>query len=176
MSNRYVGLAVVAVVSLAALVGALVLQQQQPAPAPTTASQAQQQAGQAQLPTRQASINSSQLTLEVASTSQARIHGLSNRLELPADHGMLFVFEARDRHRIWMKDMQFPLDILWLDEQLSVVDMKANARPASYPETIFRPDEAARYVLELNAGSIERYEIERGTVLQLHGGENYPHR
>jgi hypothetical protein len=169
MSTRYIGLAIAAMVSLAALVGALVLQQQQPAPAPTTAPQTQQRAGQTQLPTRQASISGSQLTLEVASTSQSRIQGLSNRLELPADHGMLFVFETRDRHRIWMKDMQFPLDILWLDEQLRVVDMKANARPASYPETIFRPDRAALYVLELNAGSIDRYGIQEGATLRLTG-------
>lgn len=99
--------------------------------------------------------------VRVVSTEAAREQGLSGTASLPAGHGMLFVFDSNDQWGIWMKDMNYPIDILWLDQSKTVVDIVANASPASYP-TVFKPKAPARYVLELPAGSIAAASIAIG--------------
>ena len=101
------------------------------------------------------------LSCELASTPTERAAGLSNRTSLCPACCMLFSFESSGRHGFWMKDMRFPIDIIWTDENLTVVDVKENVAPDSYPE-VFRPRAPARFVLELNAGSAERHDIEIG--------------
>lgn len=101
------------------------------------------------------------LSAQVVRSPAERSRGLSGRSSLPDGQAMLFVFPASARHGIWMKDMRFPIDIVWLDESKTVVDIKRNATPDSYPHS-FRPVEPARYVLELNAGFVERHNIVPG--------------
>jgi len=55
------------------------------------------------------------LTVEIAKTSTEQAKGLSGRDKLPADHGMLFVFDHEDFWGFWMIDMKFPLDIIWFN-------------------------------------------------------------
>lgn len=98
---------------------------------------------------------------EVADTLSRRMQGLSGRSGLSENTGMLFVFEEDDRHGIWMRDMRFPIDILWLDSTLKVVSLKEYVDPASYPET-FYPSEPVRYVLELPAGFTSVHGITEG--------------
>lgn len=88
------------------------------------------------------------LKVELAITPQTQEQGLSGRKELKEDEGMLFVFNHMDKYSFWMKDMNFALDIIWLDEDLRVVYIKKNATPESYPET-FTPNQNAKYVLEV---------------------------
>lgn len=102
------------------------------------------------------------LTLEKAETDAQRKQGLSGRTSLASNAGVLFVFDTDDYWGIWMKDMQFPIDIIWLDKDYRVVDIKENATPASYPD-IFRPRTPARYVLEVNAGVVSNSAINVGT-------------
>lgn len=99
--------------------------------------------------------------VEIADTHKAKECGLSYRKELQHDAGMLFVFEKSDFHGIWMKEMRFSIDIIWLDENFYVIDLQKNISPESYP-TIFIPQEKTWYVLELNAGSSEEYSIHIG--------------
>lgn len=94
------------------------------------------------------------LTLFIADTDEERIRGLGGRPPLPKNTGMLFVFGATDRHGIWMKDMQFPIDILWFDESWLVVDVADDVTPETFP-TVFFPKEAGRYVLEAGVDFIE---------------------
>jgi len=89
--------------------------------------------------------------VEVVDTTQERTKGLSGRESLSADEGMLFVFEKSDIYPFWMKDMNFPIDIIWINEDLKVVYIKENATPGSFPK-IFTPDNSALYVLEVSAG------------------------
>lgn len=92
------------------------------------------------------------VNVEVAATETARIQGLSGRASLPAGHGMLFIFESDGDQGIWMKDMNFPIDIIWADSAGRVVTVVPSASPDSYPRTIFHPSLPARYVLETPAG------------------------
>ena len=91
--------------------------------------------------------------VEIADTPVAQRQGLSGRSHLPVGHGLLFIFDKEGRHGIWMKDMLFPIDIVWLDGNGREVHQEKEVRPDTYPE-VFTPPVPARYVLELNAGTL----------------------
>lgn len=110
-------------------------------------------------------INETSIKIEVADTSAKRKQGLSERASLGVDEGMFFVFGKPQRGGIWMKDMYFPIDIIWLDKDLFVVYIKQNAQPESYPE-IFYPQKNAKYVLEVNTDFTKQHNILVGD--QLH--------
>ena len=71
---------------------------------------------------------------------------------------MLFVFPRTGIFSIWMKDMILPLDILWINEGYHIVKMERDVSPDSYPKT-YQNSYPARFVLELPAGTVERYSI-----------------
>ena len=79
---------------------------------------------------------------------------------------MLFIFKKEDIHGIWMKDMQFPIDILWLDSGYEVVDIAENVSPLTYPK-IFYPKTSSLYVFEARQGFARENKIGLGTKLQI---------
>lgn len=99
--------------------------------------------------------------VDVADTRETRYRGLSGRGELAANQGMLFVFDRSGDYDFTMRDMRFPLDILWLDENWRVVHIEEDLQPESYPES-YRSNSPAQYVLEINAGSVAKEGIEIG--------------
>ncbi len=103
---------------------------------------------------------------EVATTPAEQQQGLSGRENLPANHAMLFVFSADGQDCFWMKDMHFPLDIIWLSSQKQVVTIKENALPSSYPES-FCPNQPARYVVEANAGTVSKTGLKLGDKVRF---------
>lgn len=84
--------------------------------------------------------------------------GLGGRSNMPKNHGMLFVYDNAGIHCHWMKDMRFALDMIWLDESKKVIKVQENIAPETYPQN-FCPDSPAKYVIELNAGTV--YELNR---------------
>lgn len=106
------------------------------------------------------------VSVEIARTPPERNRGLSGREELMWGHGMLFIMDEPGLHGFWMKDMKFPIDIIWIDENLVVQDISAELPPESYPK-IFYPKTKAKYVLEVPAGFSKSYGIAPGIVLQL---------
>lgn len=116
-------------------------------------------------------INERCVELDIAATPEARQQGLSGRAELGENKGMLFLFSSADHHSFWMKDMNFPIDIIWLDERNEVIDIKEHAQPESYPET-FTPAKSATKVVELTAGFAVEEEIKIGQQLNIELSEN----
>jgi uncharacterized protein len=102
----------------------------------------------------------------IASTSEDWDLGLSGLRSMDIDKGMIFIFPHADFYRFWMKDMYFPLDIVWIDSDKKIVDVDSNVSPESYPN-IFLPPVAVRYVLELNAGMAEKYGLVTGTKINF---------
>jgi uncharacterized membrane protein (UPF0127 family) len=98
--------------------------------------------------------------LEVADTPQEREQGLMNRTSLAPDHGMLFVFEKPARYSFWMKNTLIPLDLLFIDSGLTIVDIKPNTTPLDL--TPVTADSESLYALEVNAGFCESHEIKEG--------------
>lgn len=103
--------------------------------------------------------------LEHANTNQKRIKGLSDRDSLATQTGMLFTFDAPTDQCIWMKDMRFDLDIIWLDNNKNVTKVMENVSPATYPTSFCSPD--TKYVIELNAGDAQKTQITTGKQLSF---------
>jgi uncharacterized protein len=103
-------------------------------------------------------FSDSSFFVEIAEKDSQRIKGLSGREEIGENKGMFFKFDQEDYWSIWMKEMLFPLDIVWLDQNLTVVDIRENVSPETYPEA-FLPQKPAKYVLEINAGLCEKHGI-----------------
>ena len=95
------------------------------------------------------------LEVYVSNTLKDIYTGLGGRTDLDGKDGMLFLFDFRDQHGIVMRDMQFPIDIVWFDDG-SVVDI-APAVPTepgvpNHALIVYRPRADATMVLELPAG------------------------
>ena len=97
-------------------------------------------------------INDEVFHIDLAENPQTRTLGLGNRSILEHNQGMLFIFGAQAQHGIWMKDMNFAIDILWLNKDGSVVHSESNITPETFPEVFITPI-ASDYVLELPAGT-----------------------
>jgi len=111
-------------------------------------------------------VGSSSYTLALATTEQTRNIGLGGRNTMALDQGMLFVFDKPAVQCFWMKDMHFPLDIIWLDAAKGVSYIKQNVSPDTYPATFCSPT-ATKYVIELNAGEVAKQHMSIGQKLSL---------
>lgn len=100
-------------------------------------------------------------TLFIANNEIKRQKGLSNIPVIRDNEGMLFIFEKPDYYHFWMKDMQFPLDLIFINGD-KVVDVIKNIRPKSYPHTITSTEKANK-VIELNAGEIDKSSLQKET-------------
>ena len=101
------------------------------------------------------------LTAEVAKSIEEQSVGLGNREYLPEREGMLFILSGNGPHRFWMKNVQFPLDMLWIDKNKKIVLINHNIPPESYPETFIGPP-SARYVLEVQGGYSKKKSLKIG--------------
>ncbi len=107
-----------------------------------------------------------EISLIVVSTSETRTKGLGNLETLSQDSAMLFTFDEPDRYGIWMKDMKFSIDILWLDEKGKIIYIENDISPNTYPK-VFTPIEKSSYVLEANAGFVKKNNLIVGKVLNF---------
>ncbi len=100
------------------------------------------------------------IDIEIVDTAAKRIQGLSNRTSLADQSGMLFIFPQPGRHSFWMKDMNFPLDFIWIRSG-RVVQISTNV-PATQPAVTLTPDSLVDQVLEIPAGFIDKNGIKVG--------------
>lgn len=104
--------------------------------------------------------------VEVAQTDEERARGLSGRDGISRMNGLLFVFPKEGYHGIWMKDMKFPIDIIWISEDLKVVSVDRSVLPETYPKT-FRPPVPIKYIIETEARYTEVFGIHEGDEVVL---------
>ncbi len=103
-------------------------------------------------------IGSVTYEVEIANTNELRAHGLSDRSSLPSDKGMLFLFDQKGQYQFWMKDMHFPIDMIWIDGK-TIVDISQSVPPPQPNEinpAIRQPRAADDKVLEVNAGEAKK--------------------
>ncbi len=105
------------------------------------------------------------LQVEIADDDYQRETGLMYRTGMKEDQGMLFIFEDEQPRGFYMKNTHIPLDLIFLDSQNKVVSIAENAKPQSM-ETI-PSNVPAQYVLEVNAGLTEHWNLEVGDSLIL---------
>jgi uncharacterized membrane protein (UPF0127 family) len=106
------------------------------------------------------------VNLEAATTNSERTLGLSGRKSMPTEQGMLFDFHVSREYCMWMKDMNFALDMMWLNEKKEIVYMIENVTPDTYPKAFCGP-KTARYVVEVNTGVVKAGGLRVGQRLRF---------
>ena len=113
------------------------------------------------------------LEVQIADTEPRHVRGLMFQNELPFDQGMLFVFDEPGPKSMWMLNMQFPLDIIWFDEDGNIVSISKDVPPCQTPSEIMtcESDGAtsrdAKYALEVTAGFVDEFEIDKNSKLEI---------
>ena len=120
-------------------------------------------------PTRtQMRVGNTTIAVEIADTVGKQRQGLSGRDSIAADQGMYFPMGQLAIHSFWMKDMRFPLDIIWIRAG-QIVDISENV-PYPYGDhapVVARPKEPADAVLEVNADFTEKHGVKVGNRIEL---------
>ena len=118
-------------------------------------------------------IGAKEFTLEVADTDATREHGLMKRDSMPADHGMIFVFDYDAERSFWMKNTRIPLDIIYIESSGKVVSI-ASMKP--YDWTPVPSHGPAKYAVELNQGAAAETGVKPGDVVQIPPDAREPKR
>ena len=122
-------------------------------------------------------VNGFELTADLAITDDEKTKGLAIKDDLKENESMLFVDEEPSRQSFWMKDMKFPIDIIWLDSNGTVVHIEHNLQPCiSILNTgsstlncpIYTPDKDSLYVLETIAGFSQKHNVKIGTNIDFY--------
>lgn len=105
------------------------------------------------------------MSFERAETPGALERGLSGRISMDKTNGMLFVFDEPQSVCLWMKDMKFPLDMIWLDNNKKILKIQPNVTPETYPTSFCA--ENTRYVIETKAGVAGQAGLRKGQQLKI---------
>jgi uncharacterized membrane protein (UPF0127 family) len=113
-------------------------------------------------------LGGQEFTVEIADTPGKWSQGLSGRESLVENAGMLFVYSDYNIRLFWMKEMKFPLDIVWIKDNLvvSCTEKVAVLDKAGRISQVKSPSEA-NYVLEINSGLCEKYNIIFGSKVEI---------
>lgn len=105
-----------------------------------------------------------QFSVEVVISEAAKQQGLSGRDGLGDNQGMLFQYDAVANRCLWMKDMRFDIDMLWLNADKAVTAIETNVSPDTYPRTYCHQ---GQYLLEVPAGTAETLNLKIGEMAKF---------
>jgi uncharacterized membrane protein (UPF0127 family) len=112
--------------------------------------------------------------VEIANNDELRAQGLMYRDQLAPGDGMLFFFPSDGYYPFWMKNTRIPLDIIWIDANRGVVDVKFEVPPCrADPCPNYPPKGDARYVLEVAGGVAKQHGLKAGDVLRFEGTDPF---
>ena len=116
-------------------------------------------------------IRDAQISVELATSPTAQQRGLSGRLTLDQNSGMLFIFPRPAYYRFWMPDMHFPLDFIWIGSNDEIVDITKNVSNKFDPANpiFYSPIKPAQYVLEVNADFSQKNNLAVGDKVIFEG-------
>lgn len=106
-------------------------------------------------------IGSVTVQASVADSIPERIKGLSDTPYLPEGVVKLFAFGAEGEHGIWMKDMNYPIDIIWVAKSGVIVHIEKEVSPETYPNSFSSP-KPAWYVIEAPSGFVDANKVSLG--------------
>ncbi|MFY9271094.1 MAG: DUF192 domain-containing protein [Candidatus Manganitrophaceae bacterium] len=109
------------------------------------------------------------INAEVADTPETRARGLMFRETLPPGGGMLFIFQEPRPQIFWMKNCQFPIDILWLDSEKKIIFVSEKTPPCKAdPCPNYGPtDKNALYVIEVASGFFQKEKLALGMTVRF---------
>lgn len=105
--------------------------------------------------------------IKIARTLQERQQGLMFRESLGELGGLLFVFDKQEDQTFWMKNTLIPLDLIGLDENFIVLDIIKNFQPCRIDPCEIKTIKNSKYVLEVNAGVVEKFYFNAGDKAEL---------
>lgn len=113
-------------------------------------------------------INGHEFQLVIAKTEQEKQIGLSKTNTLPQNKAMVFEFDKEGIYPFWMKDMKFPIDIIFIRGNKIVTIYKNVAKPNdSQNLQIYSPTETSNKVIETNAGLSGKYNFKVGDMVEF---------
>ena len=116
-------------------------------------------------------IKGKEIEVEIAKTEEERTKGLSDRDSIGNFQGMIFVFPQKDvTPTFWMKDMKFPIDIIWInDNKIVKIDKNIDYPKGQTKESLplYKPPSPVDYVLEVKAGFSEENSWELGNAVEI---------
>ena len=113
------------------------------------------------------------LEVQIADTDPRRARGLMFQEQIPLDEGMLLVFDESDKVSIWMLNMQFSIDAIWIDAEGKVVYIEKNIPPCKTAletvtcESYKGNGQETKYVLEVTSGFVEEFNINNNSTLEI---------
>lgn len=115
------------------------------------------------------SENISRFIVEVARTPKELQTGLSNRQTLAPRKGLLFIFPNVGIQSMWMPNMYFPLDIVWIDTNMKIIKIEENVQPCSGTHNChsYSSGTPVQYAIELNAFDASRMGLRVGKKLSF---------
>ncbi len=118
--------------------------------------------------TGKVTINNNSFDVEIADNFIKQTLGLSGRESLNKDSGMFFIFSQKSTRSFWMKDMNFPIDIIWMDDD-TIIHITKNLQPPKIAGKILTAisSKPSNKVLEINAGLSEKLGIKIGDKISL---------
>lgn len=105
------------------------------------------------------------LAIEIADNDYEIQTGLMYRTKLEIDHGMLFMFPDTQVRHFYMKNTKIPLDIIYIDAAKTIVSFQKNAKP--FDESTLPSDAPAKYVLEINGGLSDTWQLAVGDKISF---------
>ena|SRR3989344_1730921 len=114
-------------------------------------------------------VNGQTISVVIAKTDKEKQVGLSGKDKIGENQGMLFIFDKPDYYSFWMKEMEFSIDIIYINGN-KITTIVENAKPPSSVNdnlAIYQPSEKSDKVLELNAGSADKLKIKKGTIVKI---------
>ncbi len=105
------------------------------------------------------------LDIEIAETEYETQTGLMYRPSMEKGRGMLFIFPNVSVRSFYMKNTEFPLDIIYIDENQKIVSFQKHAK--AYDETSLPSNFPAKYVLEVNAGLSDQWGLKVGDSISF---------
>jgi hypothetical protein len=105
------------------------------------------------------------IAIEIPDSDAEIRQGLMYRSSLPESAGMLFIYEKSGLKVFWMKNTKIPLDIIFIDEKREIVTIQKHTVP--YSEHPIPSHKNAKYIVEVNAGFCDKYQIKEGDKIRF---------
>ncbi len=113
-------------------------------------------------------VGNTKIPVEIVTSQSELTKGLSGRISLDSNSGMLFILPQKGIYSFWMKDMLFPIDIIWIaDNKIIAIDNSIPLEPNGTNLKTYSPPETVDYVLELNAGFAIKHNFKKGDAITL---------
>ena len=120
-----------------------------------------------------ATIGGYNFKVAVAASQQERETGLSGTISLSQNQGMIFIFEKPDYYHFWMKNMKFPIDIIYINkDQIVTIINNAELIKNQQNPTVYLPSQPSDKVLEIQAGLAKTYKFKNGDKITYENPSN----